>query len=135
MESQNNRNRRRLIAEINVTPFVDVLLVILVIFMVTAPMLNNGFDVSLPKASKNAIKDSGNNSKVVISIDQNSDIYIDNKISRKEDVGNNLKKYNKSSVQIFIKADKNVKYQNVISLMSTLNKQGFKNISLLTTIE
>lgn len=124
------RKRNKLIAEINVTPFVDVLLVILIIFMVTAPMMNMGFDVSLPKASPNVTSDLGDK-KIIISIDNKNNVYIDNKKVSLKNLVPSMKNYKKES-QIFIKADKDVRYQQVITLMSNLNQNGFSNISLVT---
>ncbi len=124
------RKKNKLITEINVTPFVDVLLVILIIFMVTAPMMDMGFDVSLPKASPNIVSDSGNK-KIILSIDKSNNIYLDNKKIELKNLLSSMKAYKKDS-QIFIKADKDVKYQYVISLMSNLNKGEFSNISLVT---
>lgn len=127
------RKRNKLIAEINVTPFVDVLLVILIIFMVTAPMMNMGFDVSLPKASPNVTSDLGDK-KVILSIDNKNNIYIANKKVSLKNLSSSMKEYKKEA-QVFIKADKDVKYQQVISLMSNLNQSGFSNISLVTEVD
>ena len=124
------RKRNKLIAEINVTPFVDVLLVILIIFMVTAPMMNMGFDVSLPKASPNVTSNLGDK-KIIVSVDNKNNIYIDNKKVNLKNLASSMKEYKKDA-QVFIKADKDVKYQQVISLMSNLNQNGFSNISLVT---
>jgi biopolymer transport protein TolR len=124
------RKRNKLIAEINVTPFVDVLLVILIIFMVTAPMMNMGFDVSLPKASPNLTVDLGDK-KIILSVDNKNNIYIDNKKVSLKNLASSMKTYKKEA-QVFIKADKDVRYQQVISLMSNLNQNGFSNISLVT---
>ncbi|MCL2567648.1 MAG: biopolymer transporter ExbD [Alphaproteobacteria bacterium] len=127
------RKKNRLIAEINVTPFVDVLLVILIIFMVTAPMMNMGFDVSLPKSSPNLTADLGSK-KVVVSVDKKNNIYIDSKRVSLKDINNAMKAYDKDS-QIFIKADRDVLYQQVIAIMSQLNQIGFSNISLVTEVD
>lgn len=124
------RKRNKLIAEINVTPFVDVLLVILIIFMVTAPMMNMGFDVALPKASPNLTVDLGDK-KIILSVDNKNNIYIDNKKVSLKNLASSMKTYKKEA-QVFIKADKDVRYQQVISLMSNLNQNGFSNISLVT---
>lgn len=127
------RKKNKLINEINVTPFVDVLLVILIIFMVTAPMMDMGFDVSLPKSSPNAVSNTAGK-KVVLSIDTKSNIYLNNKIVLSKNLKKEMGAYKKDS-QIFIKADKDVKYQHVISLMSTLNQNGFSSISLVTEVD
>ncbi|MDR0483816.1 MAG: biopolymer transporter ExbD [Alphaproteobacteria bacterium] len=125
--------KNRIISEINVTPFVDVLLVILIIFMVTAPMMNMGFDVSLPKSSPNLTADLGNK-KVVISVDKKNNVYVNDKKTTFKNLNSVMKSYSADS-QIFIKADKDVVYQQVISIMSSLNKIGFSNISLVTEVD
>ncbi|MDR2008258.1 MAG: biopolymer transporter ExbD [Alphaproteobacteria bacterium] len=127
------RKKNRLIAEINVTPFVDVLLVILIIFMVTAPMMNMGFDVNLPKSSPNLTADLGNN-KVVVSVDKKNNIFIDNKKTTLKTLSAAMKGHAMDS-QIFIKADRDVLYQQVIAIMSQLNQIGFSNISLVTEVD
>lgn len=129
--SKRNKNRR-LIAEINVTPFVDVLLIILIIFMVTAPLLNSGFDVNLPQSAQATIKNE-KDKKIVISIASDGSIYLDKQLIKGSDIVKRLSGYDKSNTQIFIQADKDVTYQNVISIMSNLNQSGFSNISLVTT--
>ena len=127
--------RKKIISEINITPFVDFWLVILLIFMVTAPILNTGFDVSLPRASKNVVSSKDDSKKIILTIDRTEGIYLENKLIKIQNLDRTLKSYSKLSTQIFIKADKSVKYQGVITLMSELNKLGFQNISLITITE
>ncbi|MFL1780731.1 protein TolR [Candidatus Hepatincolaceae symbiont of Richtersius coronifer] len=124
-----NKNKK-VISEINVTPFVDVLLVILIIFMVTAPMLNTGFDINLPK-SPNALSNAEQPVKVTFSLDKKLNLYFDKEVIKFAEIKNALGTYNKENTQIFIRADKDVKYQEVINLMNVINSSGFNNISLI----
>ncbi len=120
---------RKSVADINITPLVDVILVLLIIFMISSPMLTTGFDVSLPKASASAL--SVESKQVVVNVRQNGSLSIDGKRVA------NLTKYLQdggydSNTQIFIGGDKNVKYGSVVSVMSSLNSSGYKSVSLVT---
>ena len=125
------KNSSDIISEINITPFVDILLVILIIFMVTAPMLDNGFDVNLPTSTQNAIQ-SKESKTIIISLDEKSNIFYENKKFNLTQLSKELEKQNKTTTNVFIKADSNIKYKEVIDLMSFLAKNGFSNISLIT---
>jgi biopolymer transport protein ExbD len=92
-----------------------------------------GFDVNLPKSSPNLTADLGNQ-KVVVSVDKKNNIYIDNKRFSLKDLNTAMKNHSKDS-QIFIKADRDVVYQQVIAIMSQLNQIGFSNISLVTEVD
>lgn len=110
--------KRRMMNQINVVPYIDVTLVLLVIFMVTAPMTNPGV-VDLPKVGQ-ALKQAG--APMVITIRENSKIELDNKTLERDqllfEVKNELKKTPDRA--LVIAADKNVKYEQVISLMDSL---------------
>jgi biopolymer transport protein TolR len=134
MFSRKRTKKNSIISEINVTPFVDILLVVLIIFMVTAPMLDNGFEVNLPKSAKSNVKNT-QNTQVVITIDQASNIYYDNKKVTLKQLASSISSYDKNKTQFFIKADQEVKYKEVIDIMSFLSKSGFANISLVTQQE
>ena len=129
-----NRNKSsKLIADINITPFVDVLLVVLIIFMITAPMMDNGFEVSLPNASKQSIVNDKKHS-LIITINSTGEIFLENKKINLKDMGFLLNKYNKKDTKIFIKGDKKTSYKNIVDVMNQLNVNGFKNISLITKV-
>ncbi len=133
----NSRTRRRrgksFNSEINITPFVDVLLVILIIFMVTAPMLESGFDVSLPKSSPNALANAGV-TNIIVTLDRAGGIYMENKKYNLGQFENKIKS-SKKETQIFLKADRDARYQEIITVMSRLKNLGFLNISLVTEVE
>ena len=133
-----NGGDRKVLSEINVTPFVDVMLVLLVIFMVTTPILYQGVNVNLPKASSKPIPSIQNEKKVVVTIDKDGDLYIEKtQYSLSElklkvrslilEDGKNLKEE-----QVFLRADSDVPYGSVIKVMSEIKKAGVENLGLIT---
>jgi len=133
--SSNNNNR--LLSEINVTPFVDVMLVLLVIFMVTAPILYQGVDVNLPKASSEPIP-SKSQKNIIVTINKEGKIYIE----KEELTLRKLKARVKTLVrdsgkqtgeqEIFLRADKQVPYGIVMEVMSKIRSGGIEKIGLIT---
>jgi biopolymer transport protein TolR len=119
-------------SEINVTPFVDVMLVLLIIFMVTAPMLVTGVDVDLPEASTNPV--SSNEEPLTVSIDKFDKIYIMNKEINKKDLIPKLKNIlnEKKESRIFVRADKRSNYGYIMNIIGKINEAGFNKISLIT---
>ena len=131
----NRRNRRRLMNEINVTPMVDVMLVLLIVFMITSPMLVAGIEVDLPETESAPI--SGQFKPLVISIDKNNQIYItETKIDPKELITKlkNITK-EKKDTRIFVKGDKTVPYGVVIETMSRIHNAGFTKVALISDIK
>jgi len=129
------RRRRKAISEINVTPFVDVMLVLLIIFMVTAPLITAGVKVDLPKSSSSPITDQ--EEPLVISVTKGGDVYIqDIKIDDNELIArlSAITKSKKNS-RISVKGDKSVSYGVVMRVMSRINAAGYSKVSLLTEIE
>ncbi len=131
--------KRKLMAEINVVPYIDVMLVLLVIFMVTAPMLTQGIEVNLPKASSEPIKDIANHQLLVLSVDAEGNLYLnvgddeDQPTTGKEvvaRVGAVLR--NRPDTPILVKADRAVPYGNVVGAMVLLQKGGAQNIGFVT---
>ena len=123
------------ISEINVTPFVDVMLVLLIIFMVTAPLLTSGIKINLPESSsilKNEKKD-----PVTVSLNSKGEIFIQKKKFSKEQLINKLTllKKNNKNLKIFIKGDKKLNYGKVMELMNLINKSGFKKVALVTKLK
>ena len=128
----NRYKRRKIYSEINVTPFVDVMLVLLVIFMVTTPMLITGMDVDLPKSSNKAITPTSD--PLTLSINKSGIIYIMKAQITLRDLKlklNNIIKAKKES-RIFIKADKSLNYGYIMNIVSEVTSAGFNNISLIT---
>ena len=130
-----NYHSRKSISEINVTPFVDVMLVLLIIFMVTAPLLTAGIKVNLPESS--SILKNEKNDPVTVSIDSKGQIYMQKKqftpklLIKKLSA---LKAQNKN-LKIYIKGDKNLNYGKIMDLMAFINKSGFKKVALVTKLK
>ena len=128
------RNKRTM-SEINVTPFVDVMLVLLIIFMVTAPLLTSGIKINLPESSsvlKNEKKD-----PVTVSINSKGEIFIQKKKFSKNQLINKLSllKKNNQNLKIYIKGDKKLDYGKVMDLMNLINQSGFKKVALVTRLK
>ena len=128
------RNKRTM-SEINVTPFVDVMLVLLIIFMVTAPLLTSGIKINLPESSsvlKNEKKD-----PVTVSINSKAEIFIQKKKFSKDQLINKLSllKKNNQNLKIYIKGDKKLDYGKVMDLMNLINQSGFKKVALVTRLK
>ena len=124
-------------AQINVTPLVDVMLVLLVIFMVTAPMLQQGVEVDLPKAETGAL--SGSEEQLVLSIDKQGVAYLGagNKIPDAEMVKKLqavLATRAEGDRRIYIKADQNLEYGRIMAVMGKLHEAGFQQIGLVSTM-
>ncbi len=123
-------------ADINVTPLVDVMLVLLVIFMVTAPMLFSGIDIKLPKTQK--VNNVGLRPELVIlSITDGEKFFLGKiPIEKEQLIGTILKQFKKSSTDVlYLRADYNLKYEKVAKLMASLKKAGISNIALVTEVE
>ncbi len=122
-----------LMSDINVTPFVDVMLVLLIIFMVTAPMMVQGLNVTLPEASSHPFTSEKEN--LVISIDNNNKIYINDLHVKLDSLQEKLKNILKGSggKEIYLKADKDISYGMVISVMSEVKMAGFEKIGMITS--
>lgn len=129
------RRNRRVIHNINVTPFVDVMLVLLIIFMVTSPMLVTGISVELPTSSAAPI--AGQDEPVVVSVDKNGRIYINTSQVLTADLVKKLRAITreKHDTTIFVRGDKSVDYGRVIKVMGVINSAGFSKVSLVTEAE
>jgi biopolymer transport protein TolR len=121
-------------ADINITNLVDVMLVLLIVFMISAPMMQAGVDIALPRASESP-KDVS--SGIVISIDKNKNVYIDEYKIPTEQFEARLKTIRevKKYRPIFIRADKTIPYGFVIELMGKIKKMGIENVGLVTEPE
>ena len=119
-------------SEINVTPFVDVMLVLLVIFMVTAPMMQQGLDVNLPKTASTGV--ALNEDPFVLVIDAAGTVKAGDTPVKIADLSTKLKAIfqNKKNKQIYIQADKKVDYGTVAYVMGEIRMAGISNISLIT---
>ncbi len=129
------RSRSRPMAEINVTPFVDVMMVLLIIFMVAAPLLTVGVPVELPKTAANALPaDQEEPLTVTITATgvvqiQTTDVARDQLVTRLRGIA-----AERTSDRVFLRADGAVPYETVMQVMGALNAGGFSNIGLVTDV-
>ena len=132
------RGRRTPMAEINVTPMVDVMLVLLIIFMVTAPLLTTGVQVDLPQSKAAALDQ--NNEPVAISIDRTGAIFVNDTPVPVEALGARLQQVAASSHEaggprIFLRADHGLDYGRVMQVMGEINRAGLHKVALVSTAE
>ncbi len=131
--SRGGRRKRNISSEINVTPLVDVMLVLLVIFMITAPMLAAGVAVDLPKAKAKAIIQQ-DNAPLEISVATDGKIYMGDtkvKLGRLKGILEAIA-VDGSDRRVYIKADKALSYGHVMKVMAAVNSSGFSKIALIT---
>lgn len=125
----------QLMSEINVTPFVDVMLVLLIIFMATAPMMVQGVDVQLPTATSKALK--GSEERLIISIDDDRKVFINEQVVSVEfltqKLGAILENFDKKNV--YLRADKKVPYGIVVNVISKIKKAGVDSLGMITLPE
>ena len=135
-QSRRRHGRRSApMSEINVTPFVDVMLVLLIIFMVAAPMLTVGVDVELPKSAADALE-SENEEPLTITITKDGKIILQTSTIPREQLITRLQGVaaERASNRIFLRADGAVQYEFVMQIMGALNAGGFQDIGLVTDI-
>lgn len=122
----------RLMSEINVTPLVDVMLVLLIIFMVTAPMMSQGLDVTLPQASADAVETE--TEQLVITLTKDSRVFINNVQVTPVDFKEKLLTILQGDLsrEVFLKADKDVPYGQVVYLMSEIRQAGIEKLGMIT---
>jgi biopolymer transport protein TolR len=131
--------KRKLMGEINVVPYIDVMLVLLVIFMVTAPLLTQGIEVDLPQAAAEPIQDVPNSPPLVLSVDKEGNLYInvgddEDKPTTGEEVIRRVGIVLRTSPEtpILVKADRSVPYGNVVGAMVVLQQGGAESIGFVT---
>ncbi len=128
------RSSYRPISEINVTPFVDVMLVLLIVFMITAPLLTVGVPVNLPKTKAKSIAESEEplvitvNAEGVVFI-QDTEVAIENLVPRLRAITEN-----KADTRIYLRGDKDINYGRVMEVMGTVNIAGFTRVALITEL-
>lgn len=136
MGMQLGSGKKGAMADINVTPLVDVMLVLLVIFMVTAPMMFSGIDLKLPKTQK--VNNVGLRPELVIlSITDGEKFFLGkNALTREQVIPSILKQFKTSKTEVlYLRADYNLKYEKVAKLIASLKKAGVSNIALVTEVE
>ena len=131
--------RRKPIAEINVVPYIDVTLVLLIIFMITAPMVQTGVEVDLPQADTQPVEQD-NELPVIVSIDKNGQYFIDIGDNDEQSVSANILLVrvaavlrNKPRTQVYIRGDHAVSYGKVVIVMAALKNAGVPSVGLMTS--
>ncbi len=130
-----NRGGRAPMADINVTPLVDVMLVLLIIFMVTAPMLQEGVSVELPSAKGAPIEKAQQRDEVMISVSGAGSIFVNDKAVSEDQLATVVLEATKDKPNrdVFLRADKNVPYGVVVRIMGSLKTAGIANLGMITT--
>lgn len=125
-------HRRPPMSQINVTPFVDVMLVLLVIFMITAPLLTVGVEVDLPKTAAQQVK--GDDEPLVISITKNDQLFLQETAIELDALVPKLVAVTerRADARIFMRADRDIAYGRVMEVMGAVNGAGFSNVALVT---
>ena len=125
-------NNQELMSEINVTPFVDVMLVLLIIFMVTAPMMIQGLNVDLPQATAKPLE--SEKEHLVITIDKNNQVYINDFQVTVDFLRDKLMKIlqGRTDREVYLKADKNIPYGIVVQVMAEIKGAGVEQLGMIT---
>jgi biopolymer transport protein TolR len=120
------------IAQINVTPLVDVMLVLLVIFMVTAPIIQQGVQVNLPQAKSNAIP--GTEEHLVVTVAKNGKIYLNDNALSLAELGQKLRAIRnlQADKQVYLRADQEVRYGLVMKTIAEIKQAGIEKLGMVT---
>ena len=132
MSFQYNRSSKEPMSEINVTPFVDVMLVLLIVFMVTAPLLTVGVPVDLPKVKASALTDQKDPIEITVKFDGTlylgeSEVEVENLIPRLNAITDQ-----NTEARIYVRGDRVVAYGRVMEIMSLINSAGYIKVALVT---
>ena len=131
----NGNGKKQLVSDINVTPLVDVMLVLLIIFMVTAPMMTQGLDVDLPETTTKSLRQEED--PIVVTIDKEGKISLDQHEVTRKILYQELSGLDQGSKEkpIYLKADKAVAYGVVVKIMADIKKAGFDKLGMITQPE
>ena len=132
MAFQFHRSRKEPMSEINVTPFVDVMLVLLIIFMVTAPLLTVGVQVDLPESAADSLPD--DQEPLTLSINSKGEIYIqEHQVTYQKMIPKLLAiAKNRTDTRIYVRGDKTINYGRVLEIMGLLSGSGFTKVALIS---
>ena len=132
MSFQFNRSSKEPMNEINVTPFVDVMLVLLIIFMVTAPLLTVGVQVDLPESAADSLSD--DQEPLTLTINSKGEVFIqDHKVGFENVVPKILAiSKNRTDTRIYVRGDKTINYGRVLEIMGMLSGAGFSKVALIS---
>ena len=129
------RQRTRMMSEINVTPFVDVMLVLLIVFMVAAPLLTVGVPIDLPESQAKSIEQ--NKDPLTVSVNDKGQVFLQNSEIAVEDIVAKLKAVAKNGTEerIYVRGDRKVDYGTVMRVMGRLSAEGYRRVALVTEVE
>ena len=132
---RSSRKRNKALSQINVTPFVDVMLVLLIVFMITAPLLTVGVSVDLPKTKASQLSAKGD--PIVISIKQNGKLFIQERAIEDKQLLPRLVAIasGNKNLRIYVRGDKNVSYGIVLDTIAKIKKSGFKKVALVAKLK
>ena len=133
--NKNIYKKNRVISQINVTPFVDVMLVLLIVFMITAPLLTVGVSVDLPKTKASQLNSKGD--PIIISIKKNGELYIQEREIDTLQLLPRLKAISSGNknLRIYVRGDKNVPYGLVLDTIAKIKSSGFKRVALVAKLQ
>ncbi len=123
--------KNRLMSEINMVPFVDIVLVLLIIFMISAPLMYRGIDVDLPRSSVNTIKQE---QRIMLIVDRFSNIYIDDRKVPMQGIESAIRQKSSegADVTVYLKADRSVPYGTIVSVMDKVKGMGIDKLGMVT---
>jgi len=132
--NQKNNRKRQVLSEINITPFVDVLLVLLIIFMVAAPMMTSSIQLELPQGA--AKSESEKNPPITISVKADGKVFLQDEEIKLAFIAEKLIKLTDSNLsnKIMVRADKRLDYGRVMDVVKTISQAGFSQIALVTEV-
>ena len=132
---KSGRRKKAMLSEINITPMVDIMLVLLVIFMITSPMMVAGINVDLPETKQSPI--AGEDEPLTISVTAKGTVYVGETEINIEELSSKVIAITKEKfdTRIFVKGDKNVYYGKVVEVIGELNSVGFSRVALITNIK
>jgi len=134
MEAEGYRaKKKKLMSEINVVPYIDVMLVLLIIFMITAPLLKQGVDVQLPQAKAQTV-DTKDQENLVVTVDSKGRYFLDDREIKAEALGKKAAAMIalRPQIQVLVRGDRDVPYGKVVRAMVLLQTAGAKSVGLLT---
>ena len=133
------RDKKKLLAEINIVPYIDVMLVLLLVFMITTPLLYEGLDIDLPTTEANDVDINKFEEPLMVEINSKGEIRVIQKdnfnqaVSESDLADTIISIYkNKKIDKVYVKGDKKIQYEKIIRIISILNKGGVENIGLIT---
>jgi len=131
---RNRRRSARPVSDINVTPLVDVMLVLLVVFMVTAPMMTVAVPVDLPKTQAHTLQQ--DKEPLVVSIDANGRVFLQDKMMKDNELVPKLKAITGANpeARIFVRGDKRLAYGRIMEIMGSVSSAGYKRVALVAEL-